>query len=258
MGVKVTMRKQTAIAMTFAWMSMIPVSAIAQVEEPVETDETLIVRTVSGVNVCTNLADGGSCGTERWLITVYADGTRTLRTFLDWSNRASQLTAVLRVDEEFRPVDAFAQTHSGGAFLGTGLYVVADGMLTQTIHTPTDVFSETTALPDRFSLLLHPVSADGWHYGYYDMEAGGPQTGQQCTLGAAGRSVMCALSERPLEFVGTEDITVPAGTFTTQRFRFGDSTELWVTGPDRVVVQHEYRAGGTRYQLTEYQNTDAP
>ncbi len=229
--------------------------AWAQVEAPQATDEVLVEKTYSGKNVCTNLNDGQPCGSERWLVTVYGDGTRTIRTFLNSTDTASQITMVMRVDKDFKSIDAFSNVYSMGKFLGSGFYAVEGGKLKQTINTPEGVFVEEVDVPKQFSLLLHPVSADGWHYAYYDKEKGGIQKSQQCTLGAAGRSVMCAFSERNLEFVATETITVPAGTFETERYKFGDSTELWFTGPDRIVVQHDYVEGNSRYQLTDYEVT---
>ena len=247
-----TMRTLSLVA---AFAAAYTASAYAQVEAPQPTDATLVKKIYSGTNVCKGLTDGSPCGSERWNMTVYEDGTRTIRTFLNSTDTASQITMVMRVDEDFKSIDAFSHGYSMGKFLGSGFYAVEGDKLKQTINTPDGVFVEELDVPENFSLLLHPVSADGWHYAYYDQKKLGQQTSQQCTLGAAGRSVMCAFSERMLEFVANETITVPAGTFDTHRFKFGDSTELWLMGPDRIIVQHEYGEGNSRYQLTEYEET---
>jgi hypothetical protein len=248
-------RNAIRILSLLAVIFTMPGAPLAQIAPPRETGVVLVEKTYRGTNLCTNLDDGAPCGTERWLVTVYADGTRTIRTFLDMPNTASQITMVMRVDAEFRPIDAFANVYSTGRFLGSGFYAIEGHKLKQSINTPDGVFVDQIDVPEDFSLLLHPASADGWHYGYYDRNEAGQQASRQCTLGAAGRSVMCAFSERILEFVGTETITVPAGTFETQRFKFGDSTELWLTGPDRIIVQHRYREGGSLYRLTEFEET---
>jgi hypothetical protein len=137
------------------------------------------------------------------------------------------------------------------AFLGAAFFAVAGDTLTALTKAPERMVSETITVPQKFSMLLHPVSADGWHYGHYDMARAGPQTVPRCAVGGAKESVRCALSDSALEFVGRERITVPAGTFDTERYTFGQSTEVWLTGPYKIVVQHEFKRFGTRYQLTK-------
>ena len=62
----------------------------------------------------------------------------------------------------------------------------------------------------------------------------------------------------PLTFYGAETITVPAGTFETEHYRFGTppiSAEVWIHGPDRVVIKHEYARNDTRFLLTDLVET---
>ncbi len=232
--------------------------AQAQPEEPALTDEPLITRTLTGGLACKNMADGSACGIDTFTMTVQSDGTRILRTFFDWSITASQMNTVIRVDKEFSPLDAFAMAYLGGSFSGSGFYVVTDDTLDMFVNSPDERFAEKVARPENFSLLLHPISADGWHFGYYDMDKGGKQAGHTCTLGEIRRSVHCEMQEKTYEHLGSEMLTVPAGTFETEHFLFGN-THVWVTGPDRIVVQHEHQddRGGTRFQLTELKETSS-
>ncbi len=213
----------------------------------------IIERAVSGVHVCTGLTDGQPCGEDRWTMTVHTDGTRTLRSFLNQTSQGTQINLVLRAEADtFRPIDAYANVYSQGAFYGTGLYVVDGDKLHVTVNGAEENFTETIDLPEKFTLLLHPISADGWHYGAgYDLTKGGMQMHNLCTLGAAGRSVHCAVYPIGLEFLGMETLTVPAGTFNTEHYKFGKDTEVWITGPDRIMIQHEYRVRQSRYQLVE-------
>lgn len=224
---------------------------VAQPEEPTLSAEPLITRSLTGTLVCKNMADGSACGVDSFTLTVQSDGTRVLRTFFDWSITASQMNTVIRVDDNFRPLDGFAMAYLGGAFNGSGFYVVTDETLDMFVNSPEERFAEKTPRPENFSLLLHPISADGWHFGYYDMDKGGKQNGHTCTLGEIRRSVHCEMQEKTYEHLGSETLTVPAGTFETEHFLFGN-THVWFTGPDRIVVQHEHddERGGTRFQLT--------
>ena len=159
------------------------------------------------------------------------------------------MNLIMRADESLKPIDAFITVYSQGAFLGSGFYAVNGDVLDVTVRAPDEYFTDQIELPDDFSLLLHPISADGWHFGRYDRAAGGPQPLTLCTLGAARRSVHCAPYPQVLEFVATETLTVPAGTFETEHYKFGDDADVWITGADRIMIQHEYRVRDSRWQL---------
>ena len=218
----------------------------------------LLDRTTVGKHICFKLSDGSDCGTETWAITVQSDGTRSIRAYTDWSATETQINVFLRADKNYRPLEAFANVYLGGRLSGTGLYVVDGKTLTVTVNAPNDYFVERLPLPGDFSLLLHPISIDGWHFGYYDKQGQDTQPGAIFTLGAARRSVLVKNIAMPLTFYGTETITVPAGTFETEHYRFGTppiSAEVWIHGPDRVVIKHDYARNDTRFLLTELVET---
>ncbi|MDH3977827.1 MAG: DUF3108 domain-containing protein, partial [Gammaproteobacteria bacterium] len=156
----------------------------------------------------------------------------------------------------FRPLQAYTSNYSEGKFFGTGLFAIEDNQLTAMVQTPDAIKTEIIEVPAQFSMLLHPVSADGWHFGHYDKAKGGVQVLSRCTVGAARDSVRCGMRTVELEYLSDETLTVPAGTFKTERYRFGDDTEVWLTGPDNMVVQHVYNTFGTRYQLTALEISD--
>lgn len=225
-------------------------TALAQYQEPQVTDQKLFRTILSGRYDCRNIEDKGDCGSEQWKTTVNQDGTRILRAFSNWSNRASQLSMVLRVDAEFRPLDAFVTLHNTGKFVGSGFYVAQKGELVQTINSPEGLFTEKTPLPEHYSIALHPISADSWHSVYYDKAKGGVQESTQCILGLALRSAQCAMVKLPMQLIGKERITVPAGTFDTEHYSWGAWTQVWVMdGPDRPP----YKGAWTRYQLAEFE-----
>jgi len=217
---------------------------------PAYTGKPVVARLISGVHICTGLTNNEPCGQERWTVTVHSDGTRILRSFLDQSIGGTQINLVLRVEQDFRPIDAFASVYSRGKFLGSGFYAIEGDALNVSVNAPGGYFTDKVALPERYSLLLHPIAADGWHYGHYNKARGGAQMTSLCTLGAAGRSVHCAMYPIRLEFLGNETITVPAGTFETEHYAFGQVTEVWIAGRDKIVIQHEYKVRGSRHRLT--------
>ena len=215
------------------------------------TGDKVTIRTINGSHICTTMRDGTPCGSDHWTITEQNDGTRTIRSFHDGTVRGTQMNLVMRADEDLKPLEAFINVYSQGNFLGSGFYVMNDGKLDVTVNAPDEYFTDQVELPEHYSLLLHPISVDGWHFGRYDRAVGGAQPITLCTLGAARRSVHCGTYPLELEFVADETLTVPAGTFETEHYRFGPDTDVWITGPDGIMVQHEYRVRDSRWQLTE-------
>ena len=53
----------------------------------------------------------------------------------------------------------------------------------------------------------------------------------------------------PPVFQKPTESAVPAGTFDAQRFRLAGLNDLWVYGPDRLVVKSELPRRGIRYVL---------
>jgi hypothetical protein len=147
-------------------------------------------------------------------------------------------------------MEAFSTAYDKGKLLGSGFYVADGGNLDVSTRGSAGFKSEQLPLPEKFSVLLHPPSLDGWHYGAYDMKTAGPQPVPTFIFGGAGGGPRVAAFPITLEFVGREKVTVPAGTFDTERYHFGKDTDVWTTGPDRIMVRHEYRKSDTRYELT--------
>lgn len=216
-------------------------------------DATPVDRTYIGKYDCTTVDDGADCGSENWIMTVQKDGNRTLRAYLDSSAVFTQNNTVLRVNQDFRPIEAFTNLYRGAEVFGSLLFAVHDSTLSVTMNSPSGLLSDEISLPDKFVLLLYPNSAYGWLLGNYDQTKGGVQSENMCVLAPNGQGTSCVLMEQPLEYVGRETITVPAGTFDTEHYKIGRG-DTWVTGPDRVVVKHEHPARNARAQLIEYRS----
>ena len=237
-------------------LALVSIIGATSAQEPGLTDQLAVVKQVSGVLECRVISGNQPCGTDRFMLTVQADGSRMLRSNTQMPSRGMQIDIAIQVDSDFRPLQAYTSNYSEGKFFGTGLFAIEDNQLTAMVQTPDAIKTEIIEVPAQFSMLLHPVSADGWHFGHYDKAKGGVQVLSRCTVGAARDSVRCGMRTVELEYLSDETLTVPAGTFKTERYRFGDDTEVWLTGPDNMVVQHVYNTFGTRYQLTALEISD--
>lgn len=63
--------------------------------------------------------------------------------------------------------------------------------------------------------------------------------------------VLGAVFERTATYLGEETITVPAGTFETERASNG-MFEVWVTKQDRILVRQLIRDRGLEFVLVEF------
>jgi hypothetical protein len=60
---------------------------------------------------------------------------------------------------------------------------------------------------------------------------------------------------QPQSFVykGEEEVTVPAGTFATQHVVMDGHSDIWFTGPDRMLVRYVWTAIDRDYVLKRLQ-----
>ncbi|MFT7287930.1 MAG: hypothetical protein ACI87W_002045 [Halieaceae bacterium] len=50
-------------------------------------------------------------------------------------------------------------------------------------------------------------------------------------------SMLGKIYEQPLELIGIEEVTTPAGTFLCDHFRAGEHADIYITGPDAILVR---------------------
>jgi hypothetical protein len=214
---------------------------------------TAITRRASGVYRYESLDGGRVRGEERWQLLVHPDGTRTLLMWHDLFARNAQFTVVLRNDAAFRPVDAFVSYWNAGRFKGSAHINVEGAKLTAMSHGPAGAIARDTDVPAVFSIGTHPVAADGWHTAGYDDARGGVQTLQRYSMEASTDLTLPVLGTMlPLqvERVGVETVEVPAGRFEAMHWKVAGMNDLYVVGPDRLVVKSVIPARGLQYVLT--------
>ncbi len=205
-------------------------------------------------------ANGQNCGDEFAIMTVQRDNTRTLRAYLrsapaltsQGDDAYSQNNTVLRVDPQFRPLESYTSLYTGNNYWGSNLFAVDGSTFSITVDTPQKQDTVQTSVPDRFGLVLFVNSGYGWLFGDYDHDVGGAQSKKVCLLVPDDRATGCILLDQSIELIGTETITVPAGTFETEHYKLGEAN-TWVMGPDMVVVQHMHPARDGRAQLIDYE-----
>jgi hypothetical protein len=218
-----------------------------------------IVRAAEGTILYRTIKDHRLRGRERWQLLVHPDGTRSLITHNDIAVRGVVMNAVVRVTANFYPIESMVAYWNNGRFKGSGLFRVEDGVLTADVVGPEGRLTQRLAVDrERLSILAHPLAIDGWHGGSYDRAKGGPQAIPVVNLDAIAdgpRAVLASPFTQTWEFKGIERVAVPAGDFDAERYDVGDF-QVWVTGPDRVLVKFSWPKFDNEYLLETLTTTD--
>jgi len=213
-----------------------------------------IVRRASGVYRYETIRDARRRGEERFQLLVHPDGSRTMLMWHDLAARNAQFTVVLRNDASLRPLEAFVSYWNDARFKGSASILVEDTRLTTQASGPAGVIPQATVVPRAFSIGTHPVAADGWHTATYDAARGGEQLSTLYSMEAGPdpmKPVLGSLVPLKLERIGEETVEVPAGRFAATHWRVAGVNDLWVVGPDRLVVKSVIAARDLQYLLVE-------
>ena len=184
---------------------------------------------------------------------VHADGSRSLLMWHDLFARNAQFTVALRVAADFRPVEAYASYWNGGAYKGASLIRVAGKHLSVSFGGPAGQIDQTIDVPAVFSLGTHPVAGDGWHVAGLDAKVTGAQTLSLASVEAStdiNRPMLVTVVPLQVERMGSERITVAAGTFDTTHYRLAGVNDIWVLDDDLIVVKSVSTTRGLEYELT--------
>ena len=199
-------------------------------------------------------------GIEKFRMNVHPDGTRTLIMWHDLYARNLQYSVILRVEENFRPLQAFANFWTENGYKGSTFITVKGDTMETITHGPVGQVTQAIDVPHGLSIGSHPVSGDGWHMWHVDPDAEGVQrSGALYGIESSGdlsKPPLGALTYMPMEVMGEETVTVPAGTFETTKYRLAGRTLVWVTMPDRIVVKMNNSGRGHDYVLTRLERGD--
>jgi len=213
-----------------------------------------VVRSAKGVIGYKVLSTGASLGEENWSLSVHPDGSRTMQAMSQYGSPGVQRHVVYRVDAGFRPIEAYLLYWVGGQWRGSGLFSVHGDKLSAVANTPNGVLTHEVKVPENFSFIPHPLATDAWHMAYYDKAKGGEQTITVYDMdgGAAGpQALLGRLYTQKLRFLGNERMTTAAGTFETEHFKIDDAVDIYVTGPDAIMVKFLWTPADRVYELIE-------
>lgn len=222
-------------------------------------------------------ADARYAGCEWFSVTRMADGQQILRAQCELLDGLIAPREVLRevtyvADAQFRPIECFNRVHVNGAFAGSGWMRFTDDTLTcESTSALHGRMTQSIALArPALSLCSHPLSSDAMALARYDHSRPEPIQHQgdywmsslEHDGGAAPMPGSLALD---IEYCGRETVTVAAGTFETDHYRFliteasGSTGEphptedLWCIPGDYVFVKAT--VGGHMngsFELVEY------
>jgi len=192
-------------------------------------------------------------GREWFSFTWHEDGEITLRAHCEIEAGIVAERSVLRdivytMGADFKPRDCFIRLHESGRFLGSGwMRFTDDAVEAEVYNVQMGRFSQRRSLaePAR-SFGAHPVACDMLHLPRYDL-ARGPGISHQAGVlmsslehdGCSGPLV--STLDFDLEYAGRESVTVPAGTFECDHFRFlvasHPTEDLWCIPGTYVFVK---------------------
>lgn len=246
------------LALIILWLS----AALSAIAADDTHTNAAVTRHWSGEYRNETIATGERRGSEKFDLLIHPDGSRTISIASDMTTRNAWFTVVLRNDANFRPLEASAFYWNGGRYKGSGHFVVTSDRVRGESNGPVSgVNTSEITVPARFSIGLHPVSADGWHTAQHDPNGDPRQTISLYSVEASSdltKPVLGSLVPLEIEFVGEETIEVPAGRFETRRYRLAGMNDLWVYGNERIVVRSDLPARGLRYVLTKLSDSAQP
>lgn len=239
----------SALLAALAWS---PVAANA------DDDNANILRMATGTHSFYE-EDGTTVrGQEHFRMIAHADGSRTmiLSKIMFDSDRQHNIT--MRVDPQFRPIEAFG-TYWYPTGLKGSVRVTVDGDLLQaTSFSPIGRTEHEVRVPPALAVVTHGEGLNAWSASVLDPEDNQPGVRNKesartsyfiSPLKEGDGPVLGNVVRATLTHVGEETITVPAGTFDTVHYNTG-VLDIWAIKGDRILAKQTFR--GQDYLLTEY------
>ena len=203
----------------------------------------------------------GEMGREWFHVTIQPDGTRTMRATCEMDDDRLLRDAVMTVDKDWYPVDAFVRLTVEEQLVGSSWFnfsehhaecegvIAAEGRFSQRIDTQS-----------RAGFLgAHPVHGDAWACATLQRTtAPGEQnfsTSHMPNGGSGPKLVPTPIEYAYKKYVKDEPIEVPAGRFETKHFQFfvGEypPIDIWTYGSDYIPVRLRWDLLKQSYELME-------
>lgn len=195
-------------------------------------------------------------GEEHFTFTHHGDGQTTMRAhcFIVEPHPTVMRDIVYTIDKDRRPMDCHVRLTVGDVFMGTGWFRFGPDFIECESFGPTigrvSQRVELSAPIDGFG--THPIVADGYFLGLHDWSVIKRRTFNMYLPSPDHRGATPPFIA-PVRidglYLGTEDVTVEAGTFKTRHFQFLDDGtsgmsgehpiyDVWITDDeDAIFVQ---------------------
>ena len=209
-------------------------------------------------------------GQEWFTPTVPTDGRRTMRAYVEMHDDHLIRDVTFSVDEKWKPLDCFVRLTIHDRFQGSAWFRFTDTMVEcETFTVDAGRISQTWPVKGHIPMFVsHATACDAWGNALFDKSRKGEtQTiyprlassplgnGGSGPLIGPSTTVTPIASTLNLDYVGEEDLTVPAGTFKCDRIILNKGLiprfEIWTTGPDYIPVQLRYDRLKQYYKLAE-------
>ena len=219
-------------------------------------------------------SDGNERGREWFSVTRHPDGQRTLRAVCEIDDSEITRDVTYTTDENYLPLDCFNRLHRDGKFLGTGWIRITDTYAECEVFN-TELGRVRQKMPleqPATSLGSHPLTCDVMHLPAFDQSK--PDERQHLNrilmtspLPHGGSGPLISKSSVYAEYLGEEEVVVPAGTFMAHHYRYPlspnpDGTprqeDVWCLHDDWQFVKVTVTGflKDSSYVLTEYEEDD--
>jgi hypothetical protein len=193
----------------------------------------------------------GVWGLEDFRMTHHADGSRVLRCYCELSDGDQPLIrdVIQSVDADFVPRNVYAHLTKSDVFFGHSIYQFTDSEAEYHGFTAEKGYI-TETVPYHRSMRgfgTHALNADAWMAARYDFSQGpGIQTWKDNLLtsidhrGATGPHFERTTTSS-LQYHGTEEVTVKAGTYDCHKFSFVKTSnnhppyDFWMTSDSDFI-----------------------
>ena len=207
--------------------------------------------------------DGAERGREWFHVTTAPDGSRMMRTTSEIDDSAILRDVVLTVGSDWRPREAYVRVSVNDALIGAGWFEFDEDQASAELRSvELGRLSQVLATDGRAPMFgAHQVAGDGWQAALLGLDQADGDRQQVAGIllssplpnGASGP--MLATTRMAAERLGSERITVPAGTFDTVRYRFRpvglEPEDVWVLPDDWTLVRSSWAHYNTTYELAE-------
>ncbi len=209
--------------------------------------------------------DIGEMGREWFYVTIQPGGTRTMRATCEMDNDRLVRDVVMTVDANWYPVDAFVRLTINEALVGTSWFYFTDNSAECQAYTSREGRISQSFETDKRTRTFgaHPVHGDAWGLAGWKRDK---------KIDENGNAIIFSSSHLPnggsgpylhpidptlarINYIGFENVTVPAGTFYTEHFQFlvGDypPIDIWSYSDDCIPVRLRWDLLNQSYDLVE-------